>query len=233
MVFVRYETRFKAGEALSEVIKKTRLELFNNLNENPDESFCFTIPNGGVPIAEGFCSRFDLNYDLVIVRKIKIPWNTEAGFGSITTDGTVLINQPLFDQLNLTDKQLENSIDITKKEIQERLTLYNKEINLEENYEQKIQGKQIFMMDDGLASGFTMMAAIKMIKNYKPKKIFIAVPTAPLHTVQTIEKEVDYIFCPNVRDVWRFAVADAYKKWYDVPETEVLKMLRESKYYLK
>jgi putative phosphoribosyl transferase len=233
MVFVRYESRFKAGETLAEIIKTNQLDLFNNLKEIPEESFCFAIPNGGVPIAEGFCSSFNLKYDLIIVRKIKIPWNTEAGFGSITTDGTVLINQPLFNQLNLTKVQLEKAINITKQEIQERLKLYEKETKLEENYKKKIQGKQIFMMDDGLASGFTMHAAIKMIKNYNPKKIYIAVPTAPLHTVEQFKEEVDVLFCPNIRDVWRFAVADAYKNWYDVPESEVLDILKNSKYYLK
>jgi predicted phosphoribosyltransferase len=233
MALIRYDTRFQAGEALSEIIKKNNLELFNSLKENPDENFCFAVPNGGVPIAEGFCSCFGLKYDLVIVRKIKIPWNTEAGFGSITTDGTVLINEPLYKQLNLTEKQLEKAISITKKEIQERLKLYDKETDLEDSYAKKIQGKQIFMLDDGLASGFTMMAAIKMVKNYNPNKIFIAVPTAPLHTVEKFEGIVEEIMCPNVRDVWRFAVADAYRNWYDVPESEVMEMLKNSKYYLK
>ena len=233
MVIERYETRFKAGQALSEIIKNDNSELFTNLIEYPDESFCFAIPNGGVPIAEGFCNRFNLKYDLIIVRKIKIPWNTEAGFGSITTDGTVLINEPLLNQLNLTKEQLEKAKSIARREIQERLELYEKQDDLEENYTYKIQGKQIFMMDDGLASGFTMMAAIQMVKKYKPKNIFIAVPTAPLHTVQTLDMLVDHIFCPIIREVWRFAVADAYKHWYDVPESEVLEILKKSSYYLK
>ena len=233
MAFRRYDSRFEAGKDLANVIQNKNIDLFQTLKENPNDNFCFAVPNGGVPIAEGFCDCFGMKYDLVIVRKIKIPWNTEAGFGSITTDGTVLINQSLYDQLNLTDAQFEQAIKITKQEIQERLKLYEKETNLEYNYKQKIQGKQIFMMDDGLASGFTMLAAIKMIKKYNPKKIFIAVPTAPLHTVKKFKGEVDGLFCPNIRDVWHFAVADAYKHWYDVPESEVMEMLKNSKYYLK
>jgi predicted phosphoribosyltransferase len=233
MVFERYETRFKAGEKLSEFIKAKDIELFNYIKENPENNFCYAVPNGGVPVTEGFCSWFNLKYDLLIVRKIKIPWNTEAGFGSITTDGTVLINESLFRSLNLSEQDLKRAIQITKKEIQERLKLYDKNINFEKNYKDKIQGKHIFMMDDGLASGFTMLATIKMIKKYNPKKLFVVVPTAPLHTTQRIQLEVDNIYCPNIRDVWRFAVADAYQNWYDVPESEVLEILKNSKFYAK
>lgn len=233
MVFERYKTRFKAGEKLSEFIKAKDIELVNYIKENPEKNFCYAVPNGGVPVTEGFCSCFNIKYDLLIVRKIKIPWNTEAGFGSITTDGTVLINKSLFPSLNLSEQDLKRAIQITNVEIQERLKLYDKNTNFEKNYKDKIQGKHIFMMDDGLASGFTMLAAIKMIKKYNPKKLFVAVPTAPLHTTQRIQPEIDNIYCPNIRDVWRFAVADAYQNWYDVPESEVLEILNNSNFYVK
>lgn len=235
MKFERYESRFKAGEILAKLIKEKNKEVFNLMLEYPKKFFCFAIPNGGVPVTEGFCSKFKINYDIVIARKIKIPWNTEAGFGSVTTDGTVLINEPLLEHLALSEEELKDSIKLTKHEIEERLNFYNKTTNLEIIYDQNIRGNNIFMIDDGLASGFTMLAAIKMVKNYSPKKIFIAVPTAPLHTIERIKCviEIDNIFCPNIRNVWRFAVADAYKAWYDVPESEVLEIINNSKFYIK
>ena len=235
MGFERYESRFQAGEILTEFIKKQNESLFDSIQQNPGNYFCFAIPNGGVPVTEGFCSKFKINYDIVIVRKIKIPWNTEAGFGSVTTDGTVLINEPLLEQLALSEEELKDSINLTKQEIEERLNFYNKTPNLEIIYDQNIHGNIIFMIDDGLASGFTMLAAIKMVKKYSPKKIFIAVPTAPLHTIERIKSviEIDNIFCPNIRNVWRFAVADAYKNWYDVPESEVMEIINKSNFYIK
>ncbi|TFF93287.1 MAG: phosphoribosyltransferase, partial [Promethearchaeota archaeon] len=84
---------------------------------------------------------------------------------------------------------------------------------------------------DGLASGFTMLAAINMVKKYHPRKIYIAVPTAPHRTVENIEEKVEEIFCPNIRKVLRFAVADAYKNWYDLSEDGVLEIIRSSEYY--
>ena len=233
MGFERYESRFQAGEILTELIIKENEALFNSILKNTEKFFCFAIPNGGVPVAEGLCSKFNIGYDLLIVRKIKIPFNTEAGFGSVTTDGTVLINQELLSHLNLSEKEVNNAIELTKSEIKERLKFYNKESNLEELYRKFIHNKCIFMLDDGLASGFTMLAAIKMVKKYSPEKIYIAVPTSPLNSIRRVKPYIDDVFCPNVRNVWHFAVADAYKYWYDVPESEVLEIINNSKFYLK
>lgn len=183
MKFVRYESRLKAGELLVEFIENKLKALKDQLFNNKTLFFCFAIPNGGVPVTEGFCSKYNLTYDILIVRKIKIPYNTEAGFGAITTDGTILINKPLLSQLNLSEKQIQDSINLTKNEISERLKFYNKESSLEQFYSDNIKNKYIFLLDDGLASGFTMLAAISMIKKYQPLKIYVAVPTAPLRTL--------------------------------------------------
>ncbi len=233
MGFERYESRFQAGEILAEVIKKQNEALHEFVMKNPDQFFCFAIPNGGVPVVEGLCSKFNIGYDMLIVRKIKIPFNTEAGFGSVTTDGTVLINEDLLSHLNLSEREVSDSIELTKREIRERLKFYDKEANLEKHFKQHIEEKCIFMIDDGLASGFTMLAAIKMVKKYNPKKIFVVVPTSPLSSVQRVSPYIDELFCPNVRNVWRFAVADAYKAWRDLNENEVIKILERSMFYIK
>jgi len=232
MKFVRYESRFQAGEILADLIVEKGNSLKDNLLKNTNKFFCFAIPNGGVPVAEGFCSKLDIKYDILIVRKIKIPYNTEAGFGAVTTDGTILINESLLNQLSLSEKAVKDSIVLTKEEISERLKFYNKISISEDFYRKNIENKQIIIIDDGLASGFTMLAAVSMIKKYNPRKIFVAIPTAPLRTVKKIEVVVDDLFCPNIRDVLWFAVADAYKNWYDVPETEVLDMINNSNYYI-
>ena len=233
MQFQKYKSRFQAGVALAEFIINKNQQISNDLLEKKNEIFCFAIPNGGVPVTEGFCSQFTIKYDILIVRKIKIPYNTEAGFGAVTTDGSVLINQPLLSQLNLSGNSVNDSIELTKKEINDRLAFYNKDRNFEKSYEDRIIGNQIFLLDDGLASGFTMLAAINMIRKYNPKKIFVAVPTAPLRTVENINPEVDEVFCPNVRDIMWFAVADAYKNWYDLHESEVLEIITNSNYYVR
>ena len=95
MRFQKYETRFQAGEILAKYIEDNEHQLSISILKNPTKYFCYAIPNGGVPVTDGFCTHFNLKFDILIVRKIKIPYNTEAGFGSVTTDGSVLINQSL------------------------------------------------------------------------------------------------------------------------------------------
>ena len=102
MKFTKYESRFKAGEILAESVFKKNCIVDNIIMENPEKYFCFAIPNGGVPVAEGFCSILKINYDVIIVRKIKIPFNTEAGFGSVTSDGSIFINESLLNRLTFT-----------------------------------------------------------------------------------------------------------------------------------
>ncbi|MGV9172403.1 MAG: phosphoribosyltransferase [Promethearchaeia archaeon] len=233
MTFEKYESRNEAGVRLVSFLRENDKKLYKSIQENSRDFFCFAIPNGGVPVAEGFCNKLDLHYDLLIVRKIKIPWNPEAGFGSITTDGTILINKPLFNQLNLSEEGKARAIETTKQEIRERLDFYNKKKGYIENLGSKIRKKTIILIDDGLASGFTMMAAIKMIKKYDPQQILINVPTAPQRTVKKINPKVDEIYCPNVKNVFRFAVANAYKNWYDLSAAEVLEVLNVSEHYQK
>lgn len=232
MKFIRYNSRFEAGKILADFVIKESDYFKAHILKERQQFFCFAIPNGGVPVTEGFCSKFNINYDILIVRKIKIPYNTEAGFGAVTTDGTILINEPLLNQLNLSENAVKNSIYITKEEISDRLKFYKKISISEDTYNKNIENKCIFILDDGLASGFTMLAALTMIKKYHPQKIFVVVPTAPLSTVKRVEEGVDGLFCPNIRDVRWFAVADAYKNWYDVPEAEVLELIIKSDYYI-
>ncbi|MFX1353124.1 MAG: phosphoribosyltransferase [Promethearchaeota archaeon] len=228
----KYENRYQAGQILADYILSKNEKLKIILENYSSQCFCFAIPNGGVPVAEGFCNRLNIYYDIVIVRKIKIPYNTEAGFGSITTDGTTFLNDALLSSLNLSQSQIGNSIKITKSEINERLKFYKKDSELQKKYREIIENKNIFLMDDGLASGFTMLAAIHMMKKYDPTRIYVVVPTAPRHTVMRIEKESDEIFCPNIKNTMWFAVADAYQNWYDIPESEVIEILRTSNFYV-
>jgi predicted phosphoribosyltransferase len=231
MSFIRYDSREEAGKILAKMLKTQNDQLYSKLNKDTNIAFCFAIPNGGVPVAEGFCSELGIKYDIIILRKIKIPYNPEAGFGSVTTDGTVLINEDLLPHLNLSQREIDKAIKRTNEEIAERLKFYKKDKWAEKNYHEIIKEKKIFLIDDGLASGFTMFAAIKMVKKYNPDSIIIAVPTAPHRTVQKIQPKVDKIICPNIKNVFRFAVADAYKNWYDMSEEEVLEILEKSNLY--
>nr|NIM44243.1 phosphoribosyltransferase [Nitrososphaeria archaeon] len=90
-------------------------------------------------------------------------------------------------------------------------------------------GKIVLLVDDGLASGFTMLAAARSVRKREPEKIVIAVPTASLGAINLLKTEVDEIVCLNIRTGPVFAVADAYKDWYDLSDEEVIEVLQKAR----
>ncbi len=182
------------------------------------------IPAGGVPVGYIIAKTFQIPLNLIILRKIKIPWNPEAGFGSVAPDGTIFLNEPLVKRLGLTQDEIERSASETLKEIKRRQQLFMGDTPFP-----NLTNKVVILSDDGLASGFTMLAAINFVKKQSPTMIIVAVPTAPLGTIQRIARpNVDKLICLNVRESWVFAVADAYQKWYDLCDDEVKEYLKKA-----
>jgi predicted phosphoribosyltransferase len=187
------------------------------------DEIVLAIPAGGVPVASEIASSLSLRLDLVIVRKIQIPWNTEAGFGALDPDGGEVINKQLLGRLGLTQKETEAQIKKTKAVIEQRERLYRGDRPFPD-----LNGKDVILVDDGLASGYTMIAALRFVKRRKPVRTLIAIPTAPDKTIELLLAEADIVFCPNVRTGFPFAVAEAFRNWYDLTDEEVLSILKKS-----
>ncbi|HLE87879.1 MAG TPA: phosphoribosyltransferase family protein [Candidatus Brocadiaceae bacterium] len=179
------------------------------------------IPSGGVPVAAEIAKELGLSLDVTIVRKIQLPDNTEVGFGAVGPDGAVSLNTNLISQLRLTKEEVERQIQITVDTIKRRNELFR-----EGRQYPLLKDKVVIIVDDGLASGYTMLSAIDFIKRHKPEKVVVAVPTAPKGAVDLILSQVDEIVCLNVRSGFAFAVADAYESWYDLKDEEVISILR-------
>jgi putative phosphoribosyl transferase len=184
------------------------------------DSIVFGIPAGGVPVAASMASKLNLNLDVLVVSKITLPWNTEAGYGAVAYDGTVELNTKVLSQIGLTDDQIKTGIEKAKIKVERRF----KEFRGVKPFPDT--GKHtIILVDDGVASGFTMLVAVEALKKTGANKIIIAIPTAHLQSLELIAPEVDKIYCANVQNGWGFAVADAYQNWYDVSEGEVIEII--------
>jgi putative phosphoribosyl transferase len=208
-----FEDRFEAGKFLADELRKYA----GNKNV-----IVLAVPAGGVPVGYTIAKELAVPLDILVVRKIQIPWITEAGFGAVTWDGKIFLNEKLVEQLGLTEEEIKKSIAETKLNIQMRLTKF-RGLKPFPNLKDKI----VLLVDDGLASGFTMLAATRSTRDRAPKKIIVAVPTASLGAIELLAHEVDEILCLNIRSGPSFAVADAYKNWRDLTDEEVLKILSE------
>ena len=209
-----FRDRFHAGKILAEKLR----EYGGNR-----KAIVLAVPAGGVPVGYVVARELAVPMDVVVVRKVQIPWNPEAGFGAVTWDGEIVLNEGLVSDLGLTGKMIEESILKTRRIIQDRIRRFRGDSPMPD-----LGGKTVMLVDDGLASGFTMLAAARSVRKREPEKVMIAVPTASLRAVQLLGSEADEIVCLNIRSGPIFAVADAYRNWYDLSDEEVVKILEEA-----
>jgi putative phosphoribosyl transferase len=175
------------------------------------------IPAGGVPIGVEVARALGAPFSLAIVRKIRIPGSTESGFGAVTWDGQVLINEQLRSALGLSGPEVDQAVAETRRNVTERITRFTGGRAVP-----SAAGKTVILTDDGLASGFTMLAAARNIRRYNPAGVIVAVPTASASSARLVAQEVDQLVCLNIRSGRMFAVAEAYEEWYDLDDQEVL-----------
>lgn len=207
-----YVDREEAGRVLAYELQTRKLE---------NTPLVLAIPNGGLAVAIPIAQALGAKLDLLIVRKLQIPYNPEAGFGAITSLGTIIFNKPLVARIGLNQDQINSVVERTRVQIDNRKQEYE---GLVGHYSP--EGKIVILVDDGLASGYTMLAAIQSVRTLIPRKILVAVPTASAGAVSLIRDEVDELICPHIGSGYVFAVADAYENWYDVSELEVIELLR-------
>ena len=187
------------------------------------KSIVLAIPAGGVAVAKEIKDALSLSLDLLIVRKIQIPWNPEAGFGAVNLDGYVIFNEDLLRHLGLPERVITSQLEKTREILKKRNLLFRGGEDFP-----SLKDKLVILVDDGLASGYTMLAAIEYAKKRNPSKIVIAVPTGSHKTVRKISPFADVLCCLNIREDYPYAVAEAYRNWYDVSDEEVLKIMKES-----
>ncbi|MBO3803400.1 MAG: phosphoribosyltransferase [Candidatus Brockarchaeota archaeon] len=180
------------------------------------------VPSGGVPVGYAMARKLKVPFDVLVVRKIQVPWNKEAGFGAVTADGDVLLNEELIRNLGLGRETVESSILRTREAVRARVRKFRGDEPFPE-----LKGLDVLVVDDGLASGFTMLAAVNCVRGRSPKNVIVAVPTASRSAVELLANHVDKLVCLNVRSGPFFAVADAYLDWYDLPDEEVMGYLAE------
>jgi putative phosphoribosyl transferase len=188
------------------------------------DAIVLAIPSGGVPVASEIAQATGLPMDLAIVRKLQIPGNPEAGFGALSPDGETVLNESLVRELRLSLEQIREQVERTRRVMEQRSLRFRRAKPYPE-----LKGRCAIVVDDGLASGYTMIAAIRWVKKMAPKKVIVAVPTGSERTIERILPEVDELLCLNVRSGFPFAVADAYRSWYDLGDEEVLKLIRPAR----
>ncbi len=205
-----FKDRFDAGIKLSEVV------------DLPQNSIIFAIPRGGVPVGYAIAVNKKIPMDIVVVRKLPIPFNSEAGFGSITVDGKVILN-PNFEYL-FSQIPIDSIAREVLSEVKRRDFLYRKNAPYKD-----LTGKTAVVVDDGFASGYSAITAYEMLKKYNPQRIIAIAPVCPTDTKKLLENYFDEVYCLIESEKKPFAVASFYQDFHDLSDDEILEIIEDLK----
>ncbi len=206
-----FRDRAHAGEVLAALLEE----------HAEREGLVLAIPAGGVPVGLALARRLGLPCDVCIVSKITLPWNSEVGYGAVAFDGTWALNEPLVRAIGLTRAQVEQGLARTREKVAQRMARLRGSAPY-----RPLTGHTAILVDDGLASGWTMSVAIEAVRRLDPSRVVVAVPTAHPDALARVAGAVDRIYCANLRRGRSFAVADAYQEWHDLTEEELMALLQ-------
>lgn len=207
-----FKDRVDAGQKLAKIIPEDRYQ----------NAVVLAIPRGGVVVGAQIAKTLCIPLDLVIPRKIGAPQNPELAFGAVAQDGTTIFNQSLLAYLRLTAGDLTAMIEEQIAEIHRRM-IYYRGTTLYPSY----TGKKIMVVDDGVATGYTVRAALRSVrKMFKPPEIALAVPVGPPDTIDELSLEVDCLFC-LYKPLNFQAVGQFFSDFTQTTDEEVILLWRE------
>jgi len=205
-----FQDRRAAGRALREYIDPA---------PDPD-ALVFALPRGGVPIARPLADALGCPLLPLPVRKLHIPSNPEMGFGAVTLDGTTTLNRPVMTAFGIDDRAALEVIAEVHAELQRRAKAYPGSWPLP-----NLAGRRTWLVDDGLATGFSTIAAARMLRAREPSTVCLAVPAAPERSLALLRPHVDAEWCLFSQLPGSFAVASYYEDFHDLTDDEVRGLL--------
>lgn len=207
----RFKNRHHAGALLAQ-----RLDIYANRSD----TVVLALPRGGVPVGFEIAQALHLPLDVFLVRKVGMPGQSEYAIGAITADGQHIVYSDVVQQLGISAEAIRELLRIKLNELSQREKLYQTS-----RVPMQLSGKVIILVDDGLATGLTMLAAIQALRNAKPARIIVAVPVAADDSLQVIEEEADELVCLSVPKQF-----SAVSLWYDdfmqVSDEDVIQLLK-------
>ena len=208
-----FQNRQHAGQLLANKLEHLRSE----------KPVILALPRGGVAVAVEVAKFLEAPLDVLIVRKIGSPFNSELAVGALCEGGEPLFNDYLLSQLGLNPDDLISTVKQEKIEIERQLQVFRNNGHLP-----SLAKRTVIIVDDGLATGATMLAAIQCLEKKGSKKIIVAVPIAASLMVQSLRKKVDEVVTVEERtDLW--AVGRWYEDFSQASDEEVSDLLHEVK----
>jgi len=220
---VLFQDREQAGHELAkeleEILKKSQIDLSNTANE----VIILAIPRGGIILGNIIANHFRCNLDVVVTRKIRAEFNEEFAIGAMMPDGSYFLNEGIARLFNISQAYLKKEIDFQKKEIRRRLIEFRGDISYHDKFEKKV----VVLVDDGIATGSTIIASAEWVKNNcNCKQLVVAVPVAPARdeTVNKLANIADNVLILHMEEAFS-AVGQFYRVFDQVSDETVKKIM--------
>jgi len=208
-----FENRTEAGRKLAK-----RLSSYANRND----VIVLGVPRGGVPVAFEISQALKAPLDVFLVRKLGAPGHEELAMGAIASGGVRVLDRETIEALGVTELEIESTTVKEQKELERRERVYRGG-----RPPLDVRGKTVIVVDDGIATGSSMRAGIKALRQMKPARIVVAVPVAPESTCSHLEREVDELVCLDTPELF-YAIGQFYADFSQVTDGEVQGLLRQS-----
>jgi putative phosphoribosyl transferase len=206
----KFESRQQAGKLLAEKLEKHK-----------GNCVVVAIPRGGVVIGEQIARKFSCPLETIVTRKLGAPGNAELAMGATTSKGGIFLDRDLVDRLDIHQRYIhdEHKKQLAEARRREKAYATGKQVDF--------KGKNIILVDDGIATGATIEAAIYDLKEYFPKKVIMAVPVAPAETVEKLKNIVDdFVVLSTPESFW--AIGEFYVDFPQVSDEEVISILQQN-----
>ena len=203
--------RYEAGQKLAQALIKYK---------NNQEVIVLAIPRGGVVVGFEVAKALKVPLDIVVARKIGAPGNAEFAIGAVSEKGDIILNEESISEYQISRDYIKKEAKIQRQEVKRRLAEYR-----EGKEPANLKDKIVIIVDDGIATGASIKAAISSVKADAPKKVILAVPVAPPDTVEELKKEVDEVVCLETPETF-FAVGQFYQIFDQTSDEEVKEILK-------
>jgi putative phosphoribosyl transferase len=209
-VVMIFRNRKEAGQKLASCLKKYA---------NRDDVTVLGVPRGGIPVAFEVATALNLRLDIFVLRKLGVPGHEELAFGAIGSGGVRVLNPSVVEQLEISDQDIALVTRVEKEELMRRESLYRGN-----RPQLSVRRQTVILVDDGVATGASIMAGIQALRQMRPAGIVVAVPVAPRETCIRLQREVNEVVCVEMPDPF-YGVGQFYQDFSQVSDDEVIELL--------
>ena len=206
------KNRVEAGKQLAQTL--------NTVSEN---AIVLAVPRGGVVVGYEVAKSLGIPLDVIVTKKIGAPENPELAIGAVAEDGTFILDEDLARRLYVPKEYINEEVERMRQEIQRRLVRYRGNVPYP-----SLKGREVIIVDDGVATGSTLKAALRLLRHKGAKTVTVAVPVGPPDTIQELEKLADRVVVLQTPEPF-YAIAQFYVDFTQTDDEEVAELLKQSR----